>query len=74
MTDRTPRPIPGRRAPSAAALPSPLLSVSVVAELLGVSTKTVRRLITRGDLKAHRIGSGLRISEEDLRAYVARCR
>jgi excisionase family DNA binding protein len=54
--------------------PIPLLSVRAVAELLGVSTKTVRRLIGRGDLAAHRIGGSLRVSEADLRAYLARCR
>lgn len=53
---------------------TPLLSIQAVAELLGVSTKTVRRLIAGGDLAAHRIGGSLRISEEDLRAYLSRCR
>lgn len=53
---------------------TPLLSIQAVADLLGVSTKTVRRLIAGGDLAAHRIGGSLRISEEDLRAYLSRCR
>jgi|LNFM01.1.fsa_nt_gb excisionase family DNA binding protein len=74
MIDRPSRALPGRRAPSTHAKPTPLLSVQGVAEFLDVSTKTVRRLIANGVLKAHRIGGSLRISEEDLRAYLARCR
>lgn len=38
----------------------PLLSVDAVAELLGESAWTVRLLIRRGDLAAHRIGRGSR--------------
>lgn len=62
-----------RRAPRAASC-LPLLTVQAVAELLGISSKTVRRLIARGDLAAHRIGGSLRVSEGDLRAYLGRCR
>ena len=53
---------------------APLLSIQSVAEVLGISTKTVRRLIAGGDLAVHRIGGSLRISEEDLRAYLSRSR
>ncbi|GMA31571.1 helix-turn-helix domain-containing protein [Litorihabitans aurantiacus] len=45
----------------AAALPLvPLLSVDAVADLLGESAWTVRLLIRRGDLDAHRVGRGTR--------------
>lgn len=53
---------------------SPLLSVDQTALALHVSTKTVRRLITRGDLPAHRVGSCLRISPDDVRTYLNRTR
>ena len=46
-------------------------SVDEVAQDLGVSGKTVRRRINDGELRAHRIGRQLRISEQDYRAFVA---
>ena len=51
-----------------------LLSVPEAADQLGVSEKTIRRTIQRGDLVAHRIGRLLRIAEGDLAAFVARHR
>lgn len=51
-----------------------LLSIDETALELHVSTKTVRRLIERGDLMAHRIGRCLRLSEADLRLYLNRAR
>ena len=47
-----------------------MLSVNQVADLLNVSTKTVRRMIDERDLHHHRIGRIIRVSEEDLRAYI----
>ena len=47
-----------------------LLDVPAVARRLHVSDKTVRRLIARGELHAHRIGRQLRISEEELRRFI----
>jgi excisionase family DNA binding protein len=52
----------------------PLLDLDAVATRLGVSSKTVRRLIDRGELAVHRIGRLLRVSEADLQSYVARRR
>jgi len=52
----------------------PLLDVDAVAIRLGVSAKTVRRLIDRRELAVHRIGRLLRMSEADLHSYVARQR
>lgn len=58
----------GRRAlPSAGRL----RSLSEVADYLDVSIRTVRRLIARGELRAHRVGRSLRIQDAELAAYVA---
>jgi excisionase family DNA binding protein len=46
-------------------------TVSEVAELLRVSTRTVRRRINAGHLVAHRVGRLIRIAENDLRAFLA---
>ena len=48
---------------------SPFYTVKQVAERRQCSEKTVRRLIARGELVAHRFGSQIRISEADLAAY-----
>ena len=47
-----------------------LLAVSEIAALLAVSTKTIRRWIERGELHAHHLGRRVRVSEEDLTAYL----
>ena len=44
--------------------------VDAVAQRLHVSPKSVRRLITRGELPVHRIGKLLRITDADLTEYV----
>ena len=49
-------PLPSPRVP-------PLLSLTAVAGKLDVSIKTLRRWIGRGDLRAHRLGRQLRVSE-----------
>jgi excisionase family DNA binding protein len=46
-------------------------TIQEVAELLVVSTRTVRRWIANGDLIAHRPGGIIRIAEDDLRAFLA---
>ncbi len=51
-----------------------LLAVSEVAELLRVSTKTVRRWIERQELRTHRLGRQLRVAEEDLAAFLGQRR
>ena len=48
----------------------PLLTVSEVAEVCRLSTRTVRRWIERGELPAHRLGRQLRISEKDLKIFL----
>jgi excisionase family DNA binding protein len=45
-----------------------------VAEMLGVCERTVRRWIAGGLLAAHSFGTAVRISEADLRAFIAQHR
>jgi excisionase family DNA binding protein len=54
--------------------PPNLYSVDQVAKLLGVSQKTVRRIIAAKELPVHRFGRQLRISQPDLTAFIARAR
>lgn len=51
-----------------------MLTVTQVAQRLGVCLSTTYAIIARGDLPAHRIGAAIRVSEADLAAYIARCR
>ena len=51
--------------------PDRFFSISEVAELVGVVTRTVRRWIKDKLLVAHRIGRVLRIADADLRAFLA---
>lgn len=48
-----------------------LLTVPQVADLLGVSPRTVRRLIYSAELKSVKIGTAVRVAPEDLAAYIA---
>jgi excisionase family DNA binding protein len=41
---------------------SNLLSVDEVAEKLNISSKTIRNLVRRGDIPAHRLGKQIRLS------------
>ena len=47
-----------------------LLSLREVADMLGVSIRTVRRFIDNGDLVAHRIGGQLRVAPADLEVFL----
>jgi excisionase family DNA binding protein len=47
------------------------LTIKQIAEQLGVSERTVSRWIASRDLKSHKFGAAVRISEEDFRAFVA---
>lgn len=51
-----------------------LRTIPQVAERLQVDDKTVRRLIKGGVLKAYRLGRQLRISDDDLLAFLNRNR
>lgn len=46
-------------------------TIAETAEMLRVSTRTVRRWIDSGRLVAHAIGGVVRIAESDLRAFLA---
>lgn len=50
-----------------------LLNVKEVAEHLGVSQRTVHRLIQEGTLASHRVGRSRRISAGALRDFVKSC-
>jgi excisionase family DNA binding protein len=45
-------------------------TIADVAELLAVSKRTVSRWIAIGELRAHRFGRAVRISDTDLRALL----
>jgi excisionase family DNA binding protein len=51
--------------------PQRFFSPDLVAEQLSLSTKTIRRWIDRGELRVHRLGRQIRISEDDLVAFLA---
>jgi excisionase family DNA binding protein len=51
----------------------PMLSVDVVAGILSVSQKTVRRMIDGGVLPICRVGRLVRIQRSDLERYIASC-
>jgi excisionase family DNA binding protein len=51
-----------------------LLTAAEIAELLGLSVKTVRRWIAQGELHAHQFGRQVRVSEDDLLSFLARHR
>ena len=46
------------------------LNIEQAATELGVSTKTVRRLIAAGDLIVYRFGRNIRIARDDFEIYV----
>jgi excisionase family DNA binding protein len=52
--------------------PTPRLSsLEELASRWGVSVKTLRRIVQRGELKTHRIGAQIRVCEDDIRSYEA---
>jgi excisionase family DNA binding protein len=48
--------------------------IDEVAELLGLSTRTVRRMIARGELLACHLGRSVRVHPHDLADYIDRHR
>lgn len=51
-----------------------LFAVEQAAHELGISGKTIRRAIARGDLRVRRIGRLIRIAEPDLVSFINRGR
>jgi excisionase family DNA binding protein len=51
---------------STSATPTEVLTVAEAAQLLRISTATVRRMVKRGELGAFRTGRQLRIHVDDL--------
>ncbi len=51
---------------------SGFLSITEVADQLGVSHQTIRKLISSGDLVAYRVGGSWRIDPKDLADYLER--
>ena len=47
-----------------------LITVAEAAEITGVCTKWIRTQISQGNLKSHRFGRLVRISPEDLEAFI----
>jgi excisionase family DNA binding protein len=50
-----------------------LLSVDDASAILSVSSKTVRRMIDRGELPTCRLGRLVRVRRSDLERYIASC-
>ena len=46
-------------------------AVTEIAEQLGVSSRTVWRWIDQGELVSYRLGRSVRVSDDDLRAFLA---
>lgn len=51
-----------------------MASADAVADRLALSVKTIRRMIERGELPAHRIGRRVLIAEDDLEIFLRRHR
>lgn len=48
-----------------------LRTIDETAELFSTSSRTVRRLINSGQLRVHRLGRSVRISDADIAAFLA---
>ena len=62
----------GRRTEVAVVSTDRLLNIHAVARYLGVSIRTVYRLVRRGELRAFKVGAVWRFSQQDLDAMLAR--
>jgi excisionase family DNA binding protein len=47
----------------------PVFTTEQIAELLQISQRTVQRAISKGELKAHRIGRIYRVADKDLQVW-----
>ena len=59
-------------------MPDKLLTAAEVCDLLGITKRTISRLVAQGDLRAMRITASpfgeLRFTEGDIKAYIRRHR
>lgn len=55
-------------------MPTVVLTLQEVMSRLKVSRATVYRLMDQGELHPFKIGGSLRFDEEDLEAYIERCK
>ena len=59
-------------------MPEKLLTSTEVCDLLGITKRTISRLVAQGDLRAMRITASpfgeLRFTESDIKAYIRRNR
>ena len=59
-------------------MPEKLLTAAEVCDLLGITKRTISRLVAQGDLRAMRITASpfgeLRFTEGDIKAYIRRHR
>lgn len=55
---------------TATAVPA-MLTIGDVAARLRLSTRTIRRMVTRGELPAHRVGRQIRTAEDALGRFLA---
>ncbi len=49
-----------------------LLTIAEVAEVLRVCSRTVHRLIERGDLRPSRVGRRVRITSDEVESFIRR--
>ena len=50
------------------------LSTPAAARRLGITPRTLYRFIEEGDLEAYRFGRVIRLKQEDVDAYIERCK
>lgn len=51
-----------------------LLTYRQAGEMLQITERTVRNLVSRGEFPVVRVGGSVRIDPADLRAYIDRCK
>jgi excisionase family DNA binding protein len=55
-------------------MPEKLLNIKQVQEILGLSERTIFRLIKKGEIQGFKIGREWRFTEADISAYIERQR
>lgn len=52
----------------------PLLTITQVAEILGVTTRTIYRMLSDNELRSNRVGHRTRFEPSEIRRYIAASR